>query len=232
MTGAKVAFLGAILICPGAWCQDGGPTAVEIADEPHHTLILKNQAVRVFRLSLQPKEVTLPHRHDAFYAFVSLRPVTISNEVRGRQPVRTELKAGELHTSKGGFTIAERNVSSEAAQVLVIESLKRDDGKSFSTPMGGFRLHDAAVGGLFESSVLRAYIMTIAVGGRVEKHREDYGRLLIALSDLTLREEGDGQPVSEMEIRSGEVRWVEPGAPHSTTNVGTSPADFLTLEFR
>jgi quercetin dioxygenase-like cupin family protein len=174
----------------------------------------------------------LPHRHKTFYAFVSLRPVTLGNEVRGRQPVLKELRAGELHTSRGGFTVAERNLSPGPAEVLVIESIKADDGKSFSTPMGGFQLHDAALGELFESSVVRAYSMAFGAGGRAEKHREDYDRLLIALSDLSLHEEVDGQPPSDIEMKAGEVRWVARGAPHSTTNLGSSPAALLTLEFR
>jgi quercetin dioxygenase-like cupin family protein len=225
-------FLVAILVCPAVWCQEVGPSAVDIVEEPHHTLILKNQAVRVFRLRLQPKEVTLPHRHKTFYAFLSLRPLTLGNEVRGRQPILTELKAGELHTSKGGFAVAERNMSAEPAEVLVIESIKADDGKSFGTPMGGFQLHNAALIMLFESSVARAYTMAIAAGGRVGVHSEDYDRLLVALTDLSLREEVDGQPPSHLEMKAGEVRWVARGMPHSTTNAGDCPAALLTFEFR
>jgi len=82
------------------------------------------------------------------------------------------------------------------------------------------------------SSVVRAYNMAIAAGGRAEKHREDYDRLLIALSDLSLHEEVDGQPPSDLEMKAGEVRWVGRGMPHSTTNVGSSPAALLTLEFK
>ena len=228
----SVLFFAATLICPDVWCQEGAPTVVEIVDEPHHTLLLENEAVRVFRLNLQQKEVTLPHRHQTFYAFLSLRPVTIGNEVRGREPVFTELKAGELHTSKGGFTVAERNISSGPAELIVIESIKPDDGKGFSKPMGGFQLHSAAIGLLFESSVLRGYNMAIAAGGRVGTRLEEYDRLLIALSDLSLREELEGQSPSDVQMKAGEVRWVARGMTHATTNVGSSPAALLTLEFK
>ena len=116
------------LLSMSAQAQQGSVRVTGIADEPHHTLIFQNSEVRVFHLKLQPNEVTLPHRHEMYYAYLSLRAVTIGNEVRGRQPVLTQLEAGELHTSKGGFTVAERNNSSEPADLLVIEAIGKDDG--------------------------------------------------------------------------------------------------------
>ena len=224
------ASLAAAAACAAVLAQQPEPTAVEIADEPHHTLVLRNEQVRVFRLRLQPGEVTLPHRHAVFYAFLSLRPAVIGNEVRGRQPVVTHAEAGELHTSKGGFTLAERNNSSEPADLLVVEALNAD-ARVFSTPMGGFRYHDAAFGELFNATATRGYTMRIAAGGRIEKHDENYDRLLIAVTDLNLREDVAGQPPSGLAMKAGEVRWIPRGQVHATMNVGASPATLITLEF-
>lgn len=224
-----VSALAAALLCTPGWGQEAPSTPIEIVDEPHHTLLLQNPEVRVFRLKLQPNEVTLPHRHKTFYAYFSLRPVTIGNEVRGRQPVVTHIEATELHTSKGGFTLAERNNSSEPADLLVIEAVKPSAG-GFNTPMDGFRYHDAAFGAIFEAPAIRAYTMTIAVGGRTEEHAEQYDRLLVAASDLKLRENVVGQPPSELQMKAGEIRWIPGGITHAMTNIGTSPATFITLE--
>lgn len=226
-----VSALATALLCTPGWSQEAPSAPVEVVDEPHHTLLLQNPEARVFRLKLQPNEVTLPHRHKAFYAFLSLRPVTISNEVRGRQPVVTHIEATELHTSKGGFALAERNNSTEPADLLVIEAVNPSGG-GFSTPMGGFRYHDAAFGAIFEAPVIRGYTMTIATGGRTEEHAEQYDRLLVAVSDLKLRENVVGQPPAELQMRAGEIRWIPRGMTHATTNIGTSPATFITFEFR
>lgn len=225
-----VSALAAALLCPSGWSQEAPSTPVEIVDEPHHTPLLQNPEVRVFRLKLQPNEVTLPHRHKTFYAYLSLRPVTIGNVVRGRQPVVTHIEATEVHTSKGGFTLAERNNSSEPADLLVIEAVKLSAGE-FNTPMGGFLYHDAALGAIFEASAIRGYSMIIAAGGRTEEHAEQYDRLLVAVSDLKLRENLVGQPPSEFQMKAGEIRWIPRGMTHATTNIGTSPATFITLEF-
>jgi len=228
----RLAFslLAAAVACATVLAQQPEPTSVEISDEPHHTLVLRNAQARVFRLRLEPGEATLPHRHAVFYAFLSLRPAVMGNEVRGRQPVVTRIEAGELHTSKGGFTLAERNNSPEPADLLVVEALKTDAG-GFSTPMGGFRFHDAAFGELFEAPAVRAYTMRIATGGRMEKHEENYDRLLIAVTDLDFREDVAGQPPSELAMKAGEVRWIPRGQVHATTNIGASPASLITLEF-
>jgi quercetin dioxygenase-like cupin family protein len=220
----------ALLGLAGGWAQERSVAPVDISDEPHHTVLLEESAVRVFRLSLQPGEATVPHRHKNQYAYLSLRSVTIANEVRGRPPAIISIESGEVHTSKGGFTLAERNKSPEAADLVVVEALK-SDASGFATPIGGFPLHDAAFGELFQLPAMRAYTMTLAAGGRTEKHEENYDRLLIAVSDLTLREDVVGQPASELQMKAGDVKWLPRGVTHAITNVGASPATFITVEF-
>ncbi|MGH9546969.1 MAG: hypothetical protein ACRD23_17330 [Terriglobales bacterium] len=226
-----VSVVVAFLLCTAAQAQEGRSTApVDISDEPHHKVLFENPEVRVFRLELQPSEATVPHRHKHLYAYLSLHPLTIANEVRGRPPVIVSLEGGEVHTSKGGFTVAERNKSPEPADVIVIEALKVD-GSGFATPIGGFRFHDAALAKLFEFPMMRAYTMTIAAGGRTENHDEHYDRLVVAVSDVKLREDVTGQPSSEVLMKGGDVKWFPREVSHATTNTGNSPATFITIEF-
>jgi len=226
-----ISVVVALLVCTAAQAQEGRlPASVDISDEPHHTVLFENPEIRVFHLELQPGEATVPHRHKNLYAYMSLHPSTIANEVRGRPPVIVSLEGSEVHTSKGGFTLAERNKSTEPADLIGIEALK-SDGIGFATPIGGFPFHDTAFGELFEFPVMREYTMTIAAGGRTEKHDENYDRLVVAVSDLKLREDLAGQPSSELQMKAGDVKWFPRGVNHATTNAGTSPATFITLEF-
>jgi quercetin dioxygenase-like cupin family protein len=225
-----ISALAAVLLSLPISGQEPPPKTVEIADEPHHVLLLQNSSVRVFNLKLKTNEGTLPHTHKKFYAYISLRSVEIAHEVRGRKPVIAHLEAGELHTSKGGFTVAERDSSPEPAELLVIEAVK-PDVEEFKTPMGGFRFHDAAYAALFEGSEMRGYAMTVAAEGRTEQHEEKYDRLIIAVSELKLREDVVGQPPNILEMKPGEIQWMPRGMIHATTNIGISPAIFVTLEF-
>jgi len=145
--------------------------------------------------------------------------------------VVVELDAGEIHTSKGRFTLAERNKSPEPADLIVIEAIKTDVG-DFATPIGGFRFHDAAFGELFQFPAMRGYSMVVAAGGRTERHEEQYDRLLIAVSDLKLREDVTGLPSSEILMKAGDIKWFPRGMNHATTNTGNSPATFITFEFQ
>jgi uncharacterized RmlC-like cupin family protein len=201
-----------------------------LVEESHHKLVFQNDTIRVFHLKLQPHEATNLHRHKGFYAYISLTPATIGNEVRGRQPVESVLDAGDVHTSKGGFNLVERNELSTPIEQIVVELLKPHTG-SFTTPMGGFRYHDAAMGELFEAGGVRAYTMTIAALGRTEPHLETYDRLIVAVSDLTARESVSGEKPTFLELKVGEVKWIARGVTHATTNVGTRPATFVTFEF-
>jgi len=225
-----ISVLVVALFCAPGRGQEPPPKPVELADEPHHVLLLQNSSVRVFRLKLKPNEVTLPHGHRKFYAYLSLRPVEVANEVRGHKPVMALLEAAEVHTSKGGFTVAERDSSPEPADLLIIETVK-PDVEEFKTPMGRFRVHDALYGPLFEDFEMRGYTMIMAAEGRTEAHKEQYDRLVIAVSHVRLQEDNEGGSSSVIEMNPGDFRWIPRGLTHATTNVGTSPATYITLEF-
>jgi hypothetical protein len=219
-------------LCTLALAQQPLREPAHLASEPHHQLLLENTFVRVYRLTLQPGEATLPHRHEQPYVFVSLERGKVANEVRGRQPIVSELGAGELRTSKGGFALAERNVGQQLLNLIVVEQVKKADAGAFEEPMIGFRYHDAAFGPLFEAPMMRGYDAIIASQGRTEKHLDKYDRLLIALSNIELTDQIEGTEKSNISQKVGGVVWLPSGAEHSTVNIGEKPAHFVTIEFR
>lgn len=203
----------------------------ELASEPLHQLILGNSSARVFRLTLQPQESTLRHRHSGFYMYLSVGPSTVSNEVAGRKPVISELGDGDLRTSKGGFSLSERNIGDKPLDIVVIEPAKTKDAANFQSPMADFRYHEVAVGSLYEGTNVRAYELDMASGGRTELHLESYDRLTIALKDIDLRDQDEKGKSSEVHEKVGDVAWWPKGNTHATTNIGSEPARFITVEF-
>ena len=168
-----VLLLATLLLFPVLVRPQTGETASIVIDkEPHHSLAFENDCVRVFHLRLQPNEATKTHRHPSFYAYFSSQPVTIANEVTGRAPVITQLEAGEVRTSKGGFNVAERNKSDEQADVFVVEPL-RSDGAGLATPIA-MKMHDVGIIEQYAGPTMRVYSMGIASGGRLEEHTEAY----------------------------------------------------------
>jgi quercetin dioxygenase-like cupin family protein len=223
-----VVFAFSIWCCSAALQSTDQP--VDIDKEPHHTLVLEKTPIRVFRLLLQPNEATLLHKHLHPYAFVSLKDTTISNEVPERPPVLRDLAAGELHTSKGGFVLAERNASNAGAELLIIERTA-DPGPAFDSPMVNFQYHDAAIAELFEGSSMRAYGIRMAPGGRTEPHEQRFDRLLIAVTDLHLTDQLDEQKQSPFNLKTGDVQWIPKEVDRAVLNAGNAPCSFLTIEF-
>lgn len=209
--------------------QTGQPTPVPVEREPHHSLTFENDRVRVLHLHLLPNEVTETHRHPSFYAYFSLQPATISNEVAGHAPIVTQLEQAELRTSKGGFNVAERNKSVVPVDVVIVQPLK-SAGDGFATPLA-IPMHDVGIVEQYTGPTMRAYSLAIASSGRLEEHTEVYDSIVIALTDSNIHEGGPGNKSEDWKMKAGDTRWIPRGTTHSVVNMGSSPAALIVFEF-
>src|SRR6266478_7637620 len=100
------------------------PTAVPIPKEPHHHLVLENEYVRVFRVSVPAHESTLLHQHDVPYLYVSLGPADVINAVQDKPEVHLVMADGQLGYSLGHFAHIARNQSDAPFNNVTIELLK------------------------------------------------------------------------------------------------------------
>ena len=227
----QVIFFGALTFA--AFGQTPVTPATTVDSEPHHKLLLQNDKVRVYRLELAKNKATSPHRHAAPYVFIALTPATIANEVHGRASVVSTLEYGELRSSKGGFTVAERNAGSEPLSLIVVEMAGEVNRKdAFPSPEADFRMRNAAVGHLFETNDWRGYEMDIASEGTIGSHNEDNDRLIVAISEVHLRNDVEGKGSTRFDLAAGEVAWVAGKESVSSVNLGADPARFVVIEVR
>ncbi len=204
--------------------------AIAIVREPHHSVVLQNLKVCVLRLKLAPGEATELHRHSNYYAFVGLDAVTLSNEVPGRGAKLTNLEAGELHTSRGGFELVERNTSNKAADIIVVE-LVNPNPTPFAGPTDGIHLDQALSSELFETVGMRAYALMVSANGHVRKTQQEYDRVVLALSEITLhRETGTATDAETFTLKPGEVKWLPRGGAEDMTNTGDKIARYVVFE--
>jgi quercetin dioxygenase-like cupin family protein len=213
------------------------PTEVEITSEPSHHLALQNQYVRVFQVEVAPKAATLMHRHRHDYIFVTLGAAEISNEVAGKPPVTLKLQDGEVRAADGNFAHIARNLATTPFRNVTIELLQ--DEKARTTPPPAWdddRSLDVLHGGtqqiLFVKDGVRVSETELQIAGSVPRHHHTHPHLVIAITDLTLRNDVVGKGASNVEMKSGDVKWIEAGVTHSLTNVGRTDAKFVTLEFQ
>jgi len=212
------------------------PAEVEITAEPSHHLALQNEYVRVFQVELAPHAATLLHRHRHDYVFVSLGPSEVSNEVAGKPAVTLKLQDGEVRAVDSGFAHVARNLAAAPFRVVAVEFLQ--DAKSRTSPPPKWDddrslqvLHRGTQQILFVKDGVRVSETELQVAGSVPRHHHTRPHLVIAVTDLLLRNDVVGKGASNVEMKSGDIKWLDAGVTHSITNVGPTDAKFVTLEF-
>jgi hypothetical protein len=222
--------------------------AVELEQESHHRLMLQNAKVRVWRMELPGRESTAAHIHRYDYVGVDLDGSELSQQPRyGNCPEGPETShqyaAGELWYVHGGYAHTLRNNRGlERVRQIYVEILRP---AATGNPLKDFlddyyesqRVNPPPVADAEyaqEAYFFRTFLtrQQILPGSRTARREFASDHVVIALTDLRLKNEIEGQPVSLVEMRQGEVRWVEGGYAHRLTNLGRTPARLVTVELR
>lgn len=216
--------------------QPKTPPVVEITAEPSHHQVLQNRYVRVFSVEVAPGTATLMHRHHYDYIFVALAPADISNEVEGKAPVKLQLTGGETEFAAGNFSHVVRNQSITSFRAIAIELLQDEKTGSISaSATADSRSLHILQGGteqvLFVKDGVRVSDVELQIAGVEPKHHHAKAELMVALTDLVLRSDVVGKGASNLEMKAGDVKWIDGGYTHTVTNVGQGPAKYVTLEF-
>jgi quercetin dioxygenase-like cupin family protein len=210
-------------------------TEVEITSEPSHHFALENESIRVFKVEVVPHASTLMHRHRHDYVFVTLGDARVSNQVESKPPVDLKLTDGDTRFVPGNFAHIARNLSDQSFRNVTIELMQderlrqtpsrwpEEDGEK-SFPGGRSKI-------LFVKDGVRVSEVNLEPGAIVPSHHHDGPHLLVAVSDLDLRSDVDGMGPMPGKFKAGDVKWLPGGYTHTLTNVGKSPARFVTVEF-
>jgi hypothetical protein len=219
------------------------PTAVPIPKEPHHHLVLENDYVRVFRVSVPAHDATLLHQHDVPYLYVSLGPADVINAAQGRSEARIVMTDGQLGYSPGHFAHIARNESDMDFNNVTIELLK---------PQGQPRNVCAEVlsgvekqvcsrsvtekrGGMSDVPQLQTDEMSVSLA-RLDPDAEHVGftaysgTLFVLLSGSGIQKIVKGSPEETLEV--GDVRWLLAGSITTFSNPARKAWSYLTMGFK
>lgn len=209
---------------------------VEITAEPRHHLALENQYVRVFQVEVAPHDATLMHIHHHDYVYVTLVASQISNEVKGEAPVALKLQAGEARFRAGNFAHIARNLADTPFRNVTIELLQ--DEAAHKTPPAKWDeergLHILPGGTqdiMFVQDGVRVSEVDLQSGATLPSHHHSGPHLMVAVTDLDVRSDVEGQGPMPGHFMSGDVKWLPGGYTHTLTNTGKQEAKFVTLEF-
>jgi hypothetical protein len=96
---------------------------VPLSEEPHHRLVLQNDFVRVYNVTVPELDSTYLHQHDLPYLYVVLGPADIINAVVGKPELHQVLQDGETHYSPGHFAHIVRTDSGVPFHNITVELL-------------------------------------------------------------------------------------------------------------
>ena len=236
----KSRVAGLVFLATAALAQQQQP--VEITSEPRHHLVFENEYVRVFDVTVAPRDTTLVHRHNHDYLFVTLGDSDVTSARPGEKPVVLLLKDGEVRFTPGDFAHAAINNSDRPFHNITIELLQPSTNVKTCTENCdsggciGATLNSPVTG--CPSTVRRisadqwtVSLVTLLPSARMEQRTNAPPRLVVAVSDLDFA----GQPETagnDIKRAPGYVGWVPAGVSHPLTNNGSRPAQFVTLEFK
>jgi hypothetical protein len=219
------------------------PVAVPITKEPHHHLVLENDYVRVFRVSIPAHDATLLHQHDVPYLYVSLGPADVINAVQGKPEARIVMTDGQLGYSLGHFAHIARTDAGSAFDNVTVELLK-PQGQPRNTCAeivpGTSELHcesPAASKERLKDTVPQFETDEIAVNlTRISPEAEGTsitlktGTLLLLVSGSGIQAEAKGRPEETLIV--GSVMWLLAGSNTTFHNSSQKEWRYLTIGFK
>jgi len=228
----KLRIFGVLLVFFAALAQQ---QPVEVTSEPSHHLVLQNEYVRVFDVTVGPKATTLVHKHNNDYLFVTLGDSDVINARTGEKPVPLTLKDGEVRFTKGNFSHAAINQSERPFHNITIELLKPATNVKVCTNSCDAGPPCAGVCPKVERKITSdqwtVSFVTLPPGARVDKHTHAMAHMAVAVSDLDLTVQ-EGTSNSEIKRAPGGLDWGPADTTHTVVNRATSPARMVTLDFR
>ena len=208
-----------------------GSSPVEVANEPHHHLVLRNEYLRAYKVELPPGEQTLLHHHGENFVSVTLSEAQIENDAVGKPPAGLKTGPGDVRMTSAPLTHLVKNLGSTPFLNITVEILPRSASAAASpisrrTTPGVFRTDKG------ETEAVRVFETIINDGVTVPEHVHSVPHLLVALDDIELQTNVAGHAPQSLRFAAGDVRWFDAGLKHSVTNVAGRPAHYVTLEFK
>ena len=153
----------------------------------------------------------------------------------GKTPVEVKLSDGETRFAPGNFAHIARNLSDQPFRNVTIELMQDEKLRQIPSHWPEENGEATFPGGrrklLFVKDGVRVSEVNLEPGATVPSHHHDGPHLVVAVSDLDLRSDVEGQGPTPGKFKAGEAKWLPGGYTHTVTNVGKSPARLVTVEF-
>jgi hypothetical protein len=236
----KPYFLLALFLCG---LLASAQTPVDMAADPHYTLLLQNDLVRVFALSLRPTEQSLV-QHDHNFLMIMLQDCEVVMWREGESAIQNfPFQRGDSRFFFGGHAYGIRDDRTTNYRSVTVEFLDpKVTNWGYQAQSGTWDYGPSGNGGpvdphaKFTNSMRWGGVMVSDVqllqGASFPAPDKSAAELLVAVTDVDLKTD-DLKTNKDQRIRksAGEVMWI-PASPRSRlVNTSSEPARFLVVEF-
>jgi hypothetical protein len=222
-----------------------------LSQEPHHRLLLQNDFVHVYTVSIPPLDATQLYQHDLPYIYVNLEATEITKVVQGQQAVHVTLQDGEMHYSDGHFAVVLRTDSGLPLRDITLE-LPRTQGtarnlckdvlprqptdcprESAATPPAGKKPASESADDLvpyFETSEVLVDLCKVSSGRDYLDAAPKTSALLVALTNANLDANLGGEHIQF--LHGGDVLWLPAGVHRRVLDFLGTHSSFLLISFK
>jgi len=221
--------------------------AVPLRNEPHHALVLQNDYVHVFNVTVPPLDATLLHQHDLPYLYLMLGRSDVINAVQGKPEAHLLFEDGETRYSPGGFAHIVRTDAGTLFHNITIElerpqgSPRNVPGKPEDRPLGACpeasgepkqndQIPFEQMTGCFETDEVLLDVVHVEGGKDYVDSSPRTAALLVTMSDANLDVSLGGEHTAF--LHTGEVLWLPPTVSRKIGDFLGIKSKFLLLSFK
>jgi hypothetical protein len=221
--------------------------AVPVSAEPHHVLVLRNEYVHVYNVTLPPLDATLLHQHDLPYIYLTLGTTDVINAVAGKPEAHLTLEDGSTRYSPGGFAHIARTDAGILFHNVTVElghpqaSPRNIGDQGGDRPLGacpqraaGAKQNDQVpfeqMSGCFETDEARLDMVIIEGGKDYEEAAPRAATLLIAMSNANLEVSLGGEHAAF--LHEADVLWLPAGTSRKVVDLLGTRSKFLLISFK
>jgi quercetin dioxygenase-like cupin family protein len=211
--------------------------AIIAADTNAAKPLIENDRVRVIRVEL-PKSGTLPVDNHYEGLTVQLEDGETAVLNPGQLEKMEATPAGTVHYF---VTLSRRKIRNSGKSALPFIEVRFLQSQGKYVPLEIPPTHYCNPGSakacvtekyLFCTDRFCAESVTLEPGAVSTQHTHSSDHIVIATSNFTWREEATGKPASDHAFKVGDVSYVPAGITHQLTNVGSTTAHLIAVQFK
>jgi hypothetical protein len=214
-------------------------SAPDMASAQHYRLLLSNDQVRVFAVSLKPLERTMA-RHDHNFLVITLQDCEVVIWPEGASDITNfSFNQGDVRFSFGGRAIGIRNERTSEYRNITVEFLNpKVTSYGYQPSIGTWQFGASGINPPVDPRA--RFKNTISLGAASVSHIQLLPRDTLPVPDLSGPELL--VPVTDIDLKtgeyerirksSGEAVWIPAGRKSTPMNVSTDPVRMVLVDFK